>query len=431
MKRLKALIYVTGLLVAGISMYSCDSLEKDILPQDDDILSFSSLEKTIYIRPAGEGVINLSDKINSTNKVKLTIDQAPANGSLHLLEEGIYKFVAKASFTSGSDKVIFSVLENSSELDRDTVNIVVLQDTVNAPCHSGANPDLYSITADDFIGETFKIDILQNDKLCSNSFEIKQLKDAKEGTSFIKDNYLYYTPSTTNIIKGHDEVVYELCQSVDGEIVCSSAIVTIKHKKMPCIFSVNDDSFQVIYNNMDTLYHLNVLSNDTICGENKNPELAVVDDGGTGATFKDGKLVIPMETDLIFSAVEDFHLIVKYRVCLEGGGCQTAVVKIYVKQNCEFKAVKDHYDLEYLHNSVGDTSRFILKVLENDIVCSDKKTLAISSQPGIGAIAKFVGDVVEFKHDSDRWGEFSFTYLLCDERENCSEAKVTLNITPK
>ena len=101
------------------------------------------------------------------------------------------------------------------------------------------------------------------------------------------------------------------------------------------------------------------------------------------------------------------------------------------EQSCQFTAVDDVYQLEYLHNSPGDTSTFRLQVLENDIVCSDKKILAISSNPGTGAFASFEDNIIVFKHDKDLWGEFSFTYLLCDEKENCSEAKVTLNITAK
>ncbi|MFW5759733.1 MAG: Ig-like domain-containing protein [Cyclobacteriaceae bacterium] len=100
------------------------------------------------------------------------------------------------------------------------------------------------------------------------------------------------------------------------------------------------------------------------------------------------------------------------------------------EQSCEFTAIDDNFQLEYLHNSAGDTSTFRLQVLENDTVCSENKLLAISSAPE-RAFANFDGDIVVFKHDKNSWGEFSFSYILCDERENCSEANVTLNITAK
>jgi len=430
MKRFKALVFILSLLVAGITFYSCDTLENDIIPQEEDILQFSDLERTIYIQPAGEGVINLSDKINTANTVKVTIDQAPVLGSLKLMKEGIYKFTAKASFISGSDKVIFTVMDNSKEVDRDTVNIVVLEDTVNVPCYTGANPDEFIISKENFVGETFIYDILINDKVCSNSFEVKQLKDALEGTSFIKDNKLHYTPANTSLTEKSDQVVYELCQTIDGEVVCSSALVAIKHKKMACNFSLSDDFLKVTYQANDTLFYLDVLGNDSICSQSSNPEYYVVDDNDLGTYFENGKILLPLQAGLVFPAVEDFHLLINYKVCVEGSGCQTATAKVYIK-DCQFEAVDDVYQLEYLHNSPGDTSTFRLQVLENDIVCSDKKILAISSSPRTGAFATFEDDIIVFKHDKDIWGEFSFTYLLCDEKENCSEAKVTLNITPK
>ena len=427
MKRLNAITLLTSF--ALLAFYSCDNLESDNLPQEENILNISEQERIIYIKPAGEGVINLSDKVTTANTVRLIVDKGPVNGALELMEKGIYKYIAKATFTTGSDNIIFSVFSDSQELDRDTVTVKVLQDTVDIPCSYGASPDELVIREENFVGKTYSLNILDNDKICSNSYEVKQLRDANEGTSYIENDVLYYTPANTSLLQSSDQVVYELCQNIDGETVCSTALVTISHQKKPCKFSINDDFFKVAYRNIDTLYYLDVFNNDSICSD--NVDFKVVDSGDINVSFKDGKIVLPLEGGLVFPAVVDFHYAIKYSVCQEGSGCQTATVKVYINQSCNTKAVDDQYELEYYHNAVGDTSTFRLLVLENDVICTQKKALSISSQPGAGALVEFVDDIAVFKHDSDRWGEYSFTYQVCDENQNCSEAKVSLNISVK
>jgi hypothetical protein len=434
MKRLSLLFTISSIITGAIFFQSCDTLESDTLPEDQNILNISGAESIIYIQPAGEGIINLSDKINSNNQVTLTINSKPVRGNVETMQDGIFKYIASASFTRGSDHVVFSVFNDNQEVDRDTITVKVIEDGDQLSCL--ATEDKFIIKDDNFIGTTYKFDVLSNDKICSQSFEINQIYDAKYGTSYFEDDFLYYQANSNAILEIPDLLVYEICQSIDGEIICSSATVYIKHLKTICSFAVNDDSLSVAYNGIDTIYQLPVFNNDTICIDERNSdyELKVlsVPEGMEADFVEDDKLKLFVPGNLSFPAVVGFHLPIKYQVCIAGEGCQSAIAKVFIEpEGCKPMAVNDSLFLEYNHNEVGATNTFTLDVLANDSICDQEFSLDISSSLKNGATVKLRDNKILFTHDSDKWGEYTFSYKLCDGNQNCTEANVYLNIAAK
>jgi len=433
MKRLSLLFTISSIMAGLVFFQSCDTLENDSLPENQDILDVSG--RTIYIQPAGEGVINLSDKINSLNEVTLTVNTKPLLGNVEAMENGLFRYIASSSFVQGADKIVFSVFSDNQEVDRDTITVKVIEDGDNAPCHTGATSDKFVIDDESFIGNTYKFDVLSNDKICSQSYELSQIYDAKYGTSYFEDGYLHYKAASNAILDIPDLLVYELCQTINGEMVCSSTTVYIEHSQTKCSFSVNEDSLSVSYNGIDTTYLLPVFSNDTICDErNSDYDLKVLNlPQGMEADFVDGgilKLFVP--ANLTFPTVVGFHLPIEYQVCIAGQGCQSAIAKVFIgPEACKPVAVKDSLFLDYFHNAVGATNTFTLDVLANDSICGDEFSLDISSSPDNGASIDFRENKILFTHDSDKWGEYTFSYTLCDANQNCSEADVYLNISAK
>lgn len=331
------------MLLGGLFFAACDTLDQDTAPVAPESLQLAPEDKSIFISPGGEAIIDLRNSLKLRSNATLEVGAQPQKGSLEFLESGLLKYAAGKDFTSGNDSFIIKILKESTVLGQDTIWVVVPASSAEYPCYTGAVGDKISIHPDSLAGGSAFYNIRKNDLMCdSSAYKLSLYLNPSYGKAEIIGNYLQYIPGPD--FRGYDKLMYQLCETYSSEnyIRCTYAEVSIQAgRKTDCTVPADAaDDYQLIWSDSartDSTHYrklINVVNNDFYCpGLGK---LNISKAPGVGeAYFKDPDLANPNYRDsiLYYFYPKDFKGTdtLRYTLCQDGLGCDEATVYLEIK----------------------------------------------------------------------------------------------------
>jgi hypothetical protein len=319
------------LSVFGTVLFTgCDQLQEDVFPESADQVSLSQFEKSLYIMPGGETIIDVTSKLRTFQNATLEIGEKPKNGSLQFVDGGLLQYAASDNFNKGTDFFTLKVMRNAQVLDQDTITIIIPSDTTEYPCWNGAMADRFFIDRDSLRG-IYKMDVVSNDYLCdSTSFSLAVIQQPQHGSAKTANNLINYKPKLRDSLMVGDSFLYELCQMVEGNIHCTLAKVEIHFRDNPdsCLWKAVDDFYTLGNDSVNSettfLAKVDVLANDQTCDSLK--ELSITKNADYGnAYIEDNYLYYSYPQQDIYTDS------LRYQICNFEGICSEATLRFGVQ----------------------------------------------------------------------------------------------------
>lgn len=166
----------------------------DMLSDDDWGGTTPEIERnTIYVAPGGSGIFDLRSMVRTSQNIEIKITSQPRLGTLQSLG-GLLKYSLNPGIIAGRDafEVTFYAA-NNQVLDKDSVNIIIVEDGLEMPCTLVAIVD-YAYTT----GSPVVIDVLKNDIVCDVDTSLLVVSVADAGGAEVEvlpDNRIRYTPT--------------------------------------------------------------------------------------------------------------------------------------------------------------------------------------------------------------------------------------------
>jgi hypothetical protein len=326
-------------LILAIGLSGCDVLESDDTPSGSEL---RLKDEALYITPGSPGIIDLQSLIENGSNARLTIASMPAFGTLRSVGGNLIQYVPNQHASrDGFSVSIFG--ENNMLVKRDSVVIIITQDSTSLPCGLYAMTDnVYNITG------SVDIPVLGNDTACNVSPSQLQVSIPNlvidgvpipqsyfGSVQVLADGRIRYTPGST--FTGNDKFVYQVTKPANipnnGDPALSAYGFVYINQQPSCADSLEvfDDLFTFDADSLagsigsDSVY-LNVTANDVLCTQASNDfsfSLTAFPDFGHvvyGANYG-FNFVFPSSASAGF--IDRF----KYRVCVDGV-CKEAEVVI-------------------------------------------------------------------------------------------------------
>jgi hypothetical protein len=331
-KASNAMKLIFGLFIAISALVTgCDTL------QDDSLTSQKKVDwrkDAIYMKPDGSAVIDLRSRITSAQNVQISITAQPKYGKLTSIGQDLVEYTPDDTTTVNSDLFTIAAFDaDNTVIDKDTVVIIISEDTTSYPCGVYAMVDfVYNVS-----GATV-IDVLGNDVLCTDTAQLQltvpeTFPDTDVhlpyfGTAVVTNgNQIVYTPGPN--FKGADKFIYRIEGTPIGKgaTTYSYGFVYIVATNCADSISLGDDYFSFALDSVqpfDTLL-LQTHINDQFCTvAGNNYEFGLV-------TFPNGTLTYGPDYNFYYvfppgigpGYVDRF----KYHVCIDGT-CKEAEVTI-------------------------------------------------------------------------------------------------------
>jgi hypothetical protein len=227
------------------------------------------------------------------------------------------KYIPNSTFHS-SDKIVYKI-SNSTDTSRAAYGIVYL--TRDSVCSFRLGNDQY-ISNEYAVDSLITIPVFQNDSLCHaiNQYQVNlKVAPAHGQASPVSNGFNYKVPATVSF-PFSDYFTYEVC--IDAS--CRTARVDIKLKKdsmTTCAIKARADSVDISSNN-NMLTYLDVLLNDTTCGNLNTFRITKSPSYGTST-------VINRKIAYERNALQEKDDTLEYEIC-NGEECSSAVV--YIKR---------------------------------------------------------------------------------------------------
>ena len=264
-------------LLAFLFITACDQLLEDVVPTQEETLPLTDSEKSLYIQPGGEAIIDLAGKLKISSNARVEVGANPLKGKLEFLEGGLLRYAASPDFKSGKDQFVLNILQGSVLLDQDTIQIEIPKDTLGIPCWYGAVSDVFFLWKDSLAIKGADLMVMKNDYVCdSATAKIEIFTKPKYGTVQVLGHNVRYTPGPG--FNGSDYFVYKLLVEPSDSRSLTLGSVTIsaldrgnKPDTSNCskMIVANDDYLIVSADSVssDSTYTaiLDVLANDSIC----------------------------------------------------------------------------------------------------------------------------------------------------------------------
>ena len=421
-----------------VLLHACDSIEADIQPPVVDYNNFGVVD-AFYTTPGNTIAINLLDafknvrlSLQAGQVVKFDIVNNPKSGELIYLKDGLYAYTPDETVTEGEDGFVFSVESTKAgvpSLQKDTVNIVVTENTERISCQSGTLPDV----AKTDVNQPVLIDVLANDKFCVGDADLPSLTIEKmpaSGAAVVRDGKILYTPKTG--FAGREGFPYSI-KSTSNDQKKYYGFANVRVGVPECKLTLVGDAFawERAGKANDSLV-IDVLKNDKLCGSSttvpisisklpKNAKVYVI-----GTTRNLNKVVFkPSEG---YNELADFT----YKRC-EGTDCKEAKVVIIstIKPAplCTALAREDAVRVS-LSNPDANLKKgiIVLNVLLNDRFCRGLKSVFMKQEPAIGKAEIDARGKLTYTIKANYTGEVPLTYIIEDLNGTSSVGKVTINI---
>jgi hypothetical protein len=412
--------FISSVVVAcTLFLASCDTFETDPDLQVPDVELESG---ELVVMTNGSTFIDLATQIKSNVPINFSITSPVQNGLLTDLGGGLLQYQPTRGLEKGRDSFVFSVFsENNQFITKDTIVIVIENDSTQLPCGIYTNNDyVYGFSGDSSV----VIDVLANDFICSiDSVDVRVSihRPAKNyppyfGTASVVDNKIVYTAGAS--FQTSDKLLYKI-ESVSDASKVSYGYVYITSEN-PCWPVATNDFF--VIDSLETIadsVFIPAFDNDRLCSPINNSQVSISRQPNFGSVriATRGFLYTAPETLIV---IENFTDSFTYQLC-DGNRCTSAQVTIYwpgiPDSTCTIKAVVDSIDL-----SGNNISPIGLDVLFNDVICDSLKTFKITTFPTNG-IATIQGSIITYERDFNKPDDDKLEYTICDEL-GCSSAKV-------
>ncbi len=273
---------LSGLLILLVVIfYGCDEFSGDELPgtpEDEIIQGVANFETA----PGSPLIINLFNAtVFTTEEFSITIDKTTEKGKLEFMGQNLLKYTPPAD-EEYLDYFVYTA-SSSSQNDTDTVTIHVTNNPTDSACYPYANYDVYEINPLQEVAN-WVFEPLENDRLCGGDIlDFKIYQEPPLGTAeAVEENdtwYIKYNPSFD--FQSYDEMIYQVDVEVDIEsdsANTSNGTQTLSLFGLISIYNSNSDTTNhdtcfyayddfVVLDSMETSVMINVLENDTLCGD--------------------------------------------------------------------------------------------------------------------------------------------------------------------
>jgi hypothetical protein len=373
--------------------------------------------KEITVLANGPSFIDLGTKLQSNVPANVAITSRTRHGELTDLGNGILQYMPAGGNANLRDAFEFTVsTANNQILKRDTIHIIIENDSTNLPCN------IYPVT--DYVHALKQvpvlIDVTKNDIICGGSVTVSVFKPGNSfpphfGSAEVQGNRILYSPGAE--FEGMDKIMYKLTAAGDPSRT-AYGIVYVSGDSV-CSFRLVDDVYTYRETVKDSFLTLPVFSNDSLCQSMSEYQVSLSSLPIYGqASIAQGNILYKVPASASVLLIDHFD----YKLCM-GTTCKTARVNISLQKDslstCMLQAKQDSLELDK-----NDTSIKYLKVLENDSLCMDLSSLRITVSPMYGN-STLVNNILSYQRTSNALKNDSLKYEICDTR-GCSSATVVI-----
>jgi hypothetical protein len=272
-------------------------------------------------------VIDLSSKIQTNQKVTLTITRQTTQGTLSSLGKGMLRYQPYKN--TSRDSFGFTIYdEHNAILKEDSIVIIVVKDSTDLPCGIYPADDYLTLNLSDSSLTTTEakyIDVLANDITCgydSTEIEISIYQPEAgyfppyQGTAEVVNGLVKYTPNAS--FSGTDEIYYAIHIKNDTAI-SAIGVVHISEITNTCTFRLNDDYYTFSTDSIgyDSLLqrgvYLPVLNNDVLGCANIQLPYSIVFSPQHGSATISGDMILYKPDSLYAGQFRRDSL--RYQVC--------------------------------------------------------------------------------------------------------------------
>ena len=368
------------------------------------------------------------------NAGTLTVTVQPSNGTATINDNGTpddpsddtITYLSGAGF-GGVDTFSYQIC-NASTVCGEALVTVIVEDFVLIPLPVAA--DDIATTDQDVATD---VDVLANDTDVPVIGTLTVTALPANGTATVNENgtpddpsddTVTYTPDTG--FSGSDSFQYEICDSFTG---CGSAAVNITVEEVITVPVpvAADDTYETDENITGIIA---ILDNDsavptsgtlTITQQPANGN-TIVNNNGTPDDPSDDTVTYTPDTD--FSGTDSFQ----YEICNSVPNCNSATVQVTVQEVISAAVPQANDDTITTDQGVP----IEIDVLANDSEVPTVGSLIASIQASNGTVTinengtpdDLSDDILTYTPNEDFIGVDSFTYEICNEAKNCSEAAV-------
>ena len=350
-----------------------------------------------------------NDNINGT-LAGVNIVSPPKHGSIGFfgIDSLIYK--PDSGYCGKTDTLKYRVSNTDLLSDTAFIFITVTCDTTPTSLKPIAKSDVATTKKN----MPTTINVLANDTP-NGTVTVTVVVSPKNGTAFVNNNQLVYTPKTD--FCGKDTLRYNVCNTVG----CDSATVIVTVTCDTIVQPTNKKPIAITdyyVTKKNVTINFSPITNDILNGTLLGVSIS--------KPSKHGSIGFGSTSDsLIYAPNRDYcgNDTLQYLVCNNSNLCDTA--NIYIKINCTDTlkpiAANDAY-VTFKNKSIG------IKPLTNDILNGALAGLSTVSTPKHGAIA-FVGtDSITYSPNLNYCGLDTFQYKVCNDKNLCDSAFVFITV---
>ena len=259
-----------GLLVV-LSNSSCDTLSMDDEAaffngqgfNDGPLYNYSP----IYTYSFLPVVLDPRQRAQVTGPFELLLLDSPNNGTLELLDVGIFLYVPDSTFLQGGDTWVYAISEDGQGISYiDTVEVLMNTPTVVPVC-TGAVGNVAFVAP----GNTIDMDVLANDTICTENFDpatVQLLLAPGLGVATVQPNGAINYRAGTAL--GLDYYVYQACTQGNSPIcnLAAGLVYVTRNAPQTCQVTTQADSLVLSAAGLaqGNSFEVNVINNDMLCG---------------------------------------------------------------------------------------------------------------------------------------------------------------------
>ncbi len=367
---MKKLIYsfrsqTTFLLLSCCGIFSsCDVLHEDEIDNDQpDIAS------AIYVLPDASTVFDLPSRIKSTSPLTVNISSEPRNGSLSLLEEGLYSYTPQ---TAADDSFEVLMTNDKGESSARKIQLVSLpRSNTESFCGSIARDDIFTTIT----SAAVDLDVVANDVIgdCSTGVELTIFAAPFGGTAEVVNGKIRYRAGEN--FAQRDKFFYQLVSLAgDGQRSAATFGRVVLTSRPPCTIDLRDDELSFDLSAIGSVVKIAADDNDVLCEVNTHITTELTQQPTRGSLVwmpesnssftPSARFVYELPSDVSQPFSEHFT----YKICIDGT-CEEATVTLNFtgsRPSCRVQCQADNYSI------VGSSqSEFRFPVLENDELCGE------------------------------------------------------------
>lgn len=396
------------------AVVACDMLESDpdVLAPETDFT-----DDEIYVLANETSFIDLNTSLKTNVPAQIEITSETRYGKLTDLGSGILQYEPTIGNATARDNFEFTVSTlNHEVIKRDTVVIVIENDSTQLPCNLYPRPDYVYGVKD----STIVIDVTNNDIICNTTVTVSVFKPSNNfppyfGQAEVVGNKIKYTPGPS--FDGTDKIMYKIT-AVGNPSRVAFGMVYISGDSS-CSFGLVDDQYTFSQSAVDSLAILRVFQNDSLCKSidqyqinlKSGPTYGQVARVANGFSYK-----VPSVVTYPFQD----HFI--YEVCVDAL-CKTANVTVRLMKDsvatCSIYARPDSIDISTLSVNIVR-----LQVLLNDSICGNLEKFKIIKSPAYGSAVVSNREILYEATDRTQAYD-SLQYEICNGI-GCSRAGVII-----